>query len=379
VSNETNTPLNIDIAIIGGGSAGMTLARELSAQEKPPVTVVFEPKTPRQRDCCWSLWATEKQRQQLEKSTKGAWQQWRLVCNKEELILTSHNYAYTCLSSAAFLKSCEDSLTDPVKLKRVSVNQISDEGLVDAGDLHYRASHVFDSRPSSTDDGLKQHFLGWEVITERPIAEPEIATLMDFRVDQSRGLHFIYVLPFSATHLMIESTMISSTTEDKIWYRQAIEQWLQKKHIKIKELIREEVGVIPMQPPPISDDEKAQTITAIGAASGAVRLSSGYAFSTIQAQMTRLAENISVGNPLHKPQQPRFLNFMDKIFNAVLISRPDLAVSIFMRTAKALNGDEFSRFMLGSAGTLEWLKVILAMPKWPFIKQLMSVLKNDKS
>lgn len=379
MSNSSDHTLDIDIAIIGGGSAGMTLAKKLSAQEQPPVTVVFEPKTPHQRDCCWSLWATDKQKRQLAQATKGSWQQWRLICDDTEVVLNGQDYTYTCLSSAAFLENCEDSLADPVTLERVNVDQISDEGVIDVGDLHYRAGHVFDSRPHSSDVGLKQHFLGWEVITQQPITEPEIATLMDFRVDQSKGLHFIYVLPFSATHLLIESTMISFNIEEKNWYRQAIEQWLEHQHMEVKECLREEVGVIPMQTPPVSDHEKAKTTTAIGAASGAVRLSSGYAFSTIQAQMTTLAENISAGNPSYKPQQSRFLNFMDKIFNAVLISRSDLAVTIFMRTAKALNGDEFSRFMLGSAGVLAWIKVVLAMPKRPFIRQFFSVLRNDKS
>jgi lycopene beta-cyclase len=39
-----------------------------------------------------------------------------------------------------------------------------------------------------------------------------------------------------------------------------------------------------------------------------------------------------------------------------------------MGTAKALSGDGFARFMLGSASLMDWAKVILAMPKLPFIK-----------
>jgi lycopene beta-cyclase len=61
---------------------------------------------------------------------------------------------------------------------------------------------------------------------------------------------------------------------------------------------------------------------------------------------------------------------MDKIFNGVLLSRPDLGVSLYMRMAKALNGDQFARFMLGQATIRDWLHVIAAMPKGPFVKQL---------
>jgi lycopene beta-cyclase len=62
---------------------------------------------------------------------------------------------------------------------------------------------------------------------------------------------------------------------------------------------------------------------------------------------------------------------MDKIFNGVLLARPELGVSIMMRTAKALDGDGFARFMLGSATMTDWARVILAMPKIPFLKQVL--------
>jgi hypothetical protein len=35
-----------------------------------------------------------------------------------------------------------------------------------------------------------------------------------------------------------------------------------------------------------------------------------------------------------------------------------------------LDADGFARFMLGSATLLDWAKVVLAMPKIPFLKQV---------
>ena len=69
---------------------------------------------------------------------------------------------------------------------------------------------------------------------------------MDFRVDQSRGLHFIYALPFSDHHLLIESTLISVAVQPQSWYRNAIECWLRENNIEVAEIISEEMGVIPM-------------------------------------------------------------------------------------------------------------------------------------
>ena len=41
---------------------------------------------------------------------------------------------------------------------------------------------------------------------------------MDFRCNQSRGLHFIYVIPFSKKKALIESTLFSKNVEDRKFY-----------------------------------------------------------------------------------------------------------------------------------------------------------------
>ena len=67
---------------------------------------------------------------------------------------------------------------------------------------------------------------------------------------------------------------------------------------------------------------------------------------------------------------------MDHIFLAVLRRRPDLAPSIFTSMAAALTGDEFASFLSGEAGSKIWLKVILAMPKLPFLQALINPEKK---
>jgi len=73
VSNE------FDIAIIGAGNAGLTLAAQLAAQDNPPSTVVIEPQTVQQRDCSWGLWALDPQAKQLAHSIKGCWRRWQMI------------------------------------------------------------------------------------------------------------------------------------------------------------------------------------------------------------------------------------------------------------------------------------------------------------
>ena len=364
-----------DIAIIGGGNAGLTLAAQLAAQDNPPSTVVIEPQTTQQRDCSWGLWALDQQAEQLSHSVKGRWRRWQLIDDTSRVVHSSNQYSYLSLSSADYLIDRAAQLREPVSLIEDSVKALHSQQhktIIETEKGRYSAKTVYDSRPPKiAEDGLRQHFLGWHIHTKEPIDDPDMATLMDFRVDQSRGLHFIYALPFSDHHMLIESTLISAGLVPQSWYRDAIERWLRDNNIEVAEVICEETGVIPMDTliadsaSPVSDG--MASIASIGAASGAVRRSSGYAFQHIQQQISQLAAGIAQGNMAVPTPISSRLKAMDKIFNGVLLSQPELAVSLYMRMAQALNGDQFARFMLGQATANDWLRVIAAMPKIPFL------------
>ena len=384
ISGDWPVSTDIDIAIIGGGNAGLTLAAELAAQPNPPSTVVFEPRSPNQRDCSWGLWALHSEAQKFNHSIRGRWRRWQLIDDQGPVVHSSNNYSYISLSSADYLLNCSGQLHQPVSQVSQSVTALKPEGdhtLVETDGESYRAKTVYDSRPPKlAENGLRQHFLGLHIQTRQPIADPGIATLMDFRVDQSRGLHFIYALPYSDHHLLIESTLISTSLEPREWYRNSIDKWLEENHIQVAEIVSEEIGVIPMDTlvgnsfQPLAGQPR---IAPIGLASGAARRSSGYAFHHIQQQISQLAAGIARGDMAVPQPISNKLTFMDKIFNGVLLERPELAVSLYMETARALNSDEFARFMLGEASTKEWLRVITAMPQWPFIKQLIRQLLHD--
>ena len=365
-TNHSAEVIKTDIAIIGGGNAGITLATKLKHQ----TAVVIEPKTPEQRDASWALWAKSDTQQDLAFATKGQWHQWRLIDHHSEIIHTSEQYHYLSLCSRDYLRHCENQLSPNISLVRSTADNIvgiGTGGTFVAENQQYIADFIYDSRPAQLDEnGLKQHFLGIEIRTKAPIEDKHIATLMDFRVDQSRGLHFIYALPFSDHSLLIESTVISTTLESKDWYRKAIYQWLEQQSIEIDQVTREEYGVIPMHKTTPID----HSLTSIGAASGAVRLSSGYAFTNIQAQIKQLAECIDRGE-FQVPQViSGNISKLDQIYNGVLVNNPELGVELMMKTAGALDADGFSRFMLGTATLKDWIRVILAMPKIPFLAQV---------
>ena len=70
---------------------------------------------------------------------------------------------------------------------------------------------------------MLQHFQGIEVKTKQPCFDKDMAILMDFRVDQSKGMHFIYLLPYSTTEALVESTLFSTELVDEEFYSTSIE------------------------------------------------------------------------------------------------------------------------------------------------------------
>ena len=117
-----------------------------------------------------------------------------------------------------------------------------------------------------------------------------------------------------------------------------------------------------------AQDRHDPGLVGIGANGGAIRPSSGYAFSFIQKQIDHAVSNAVAGKPLAVGvPHSAFELWMDRIFLAVLRRYPGLAPDIFTAMAAALTGDEFARFLSGEAGVKTWTKVIMAMPKIPFL------------
>jgi len=59
------------------------------------------------------------------------------------------------------------------------------------------------------------------------------------------------------------------------------------------------------------------------------------------------------------------------LFLHVLRSSPQKAPQLFSKMAGRLSGDEMARFMSGRADNRLRLKVVMAMPKLPFLMALM--------
>ena len=146
-----------------------------------------------------------------------------------------------------------------------------------------RARWAFDGRPASPSPKRHgevdwvQHFVGLEVETERPVFDPSVATLMDFRVMDGDDIRFMYVLPLDERRALVEDTFFGGAPRPESEYVDAIAEYLDERLDAgpWRETHRER-GAIPMRTVrPQAPD--APRVALIGVRAGMARPSTGYA------------------------------------------------------------------------------------------------------
>ena len=368
------TPHSPPISIWGAGCAGLSLARYLAPHLKTgtlsqPVHLHGAVSSAAQKSHIWGFWQTKWLSQSAALSRKS-WQQWQIITANGRVTQTSSSHPYHALDSTAWLQDCLADAKGAIGFSG-DIPQRTKAGIDD--------SLIFDSRtPDIPQDSLLQHFTGLEVKTSGLVFDAGVVTLMDFRCDQSRGIHFIYLLPFSANTALVESTLFSARKEDRDFYITAIKHYLRDNYqLENFQILREEAGCIPMNFLLPRDPE----LLAIGANGGCVRASSGYAFAFIQKQVQQIANRLARGQKITKSPDPhrQIDKWLDRVFLGVLKAHPEAAPELFLRMGRALSGDELAKFMSGFADMSIYAKLILAMPKQMFIRQIMPAFTRNRT
>ena len=354
----TKTP-NIAIALIGDGCAGLSLAAQATSLPKHTIHL-FSPKANSNKpDHVWGYWKMNWMEAVAPMAFK-TWHKWSVRTADTEVEMEACHHPYQAVKRHSWLAHCrENAKQDGVKFR----NDMSSIG-------DFPNEQVFDSRPPKWRANMMvQHFIGWEVRAKSGSFNDDTAILMDFRCDQSRGVHFIYCLPFSDCEALVESTLFSPNIEENEFYEGAITTWLSDcAGIKLFKILRREKGAIPLGLMKRHDPD----FQGIGSNCGAIRPSSGYAFSFIQKQIVTALNQVGIGNKLSFASPHKKIDlFMDRVFLSVLRYQPHYAPRLFTAMAAKLTGDEFALFLSGEAGILLRLKVIMAMPPWPFICALL--------
>ena len=353
-----------DVAFVGMGASALgTYKIKYHNQELSLIGI--DKKFNNLRNNFFAFWLTDWMAP-FKSLVKNQWNKWEF-CHHQKIVTHESSISPYCVIRFQDWKNycLKDSHNISFKENDVIKIERKDEffEIILDSDEKVFAKTIYDSRSVTIkDDGLKQHFIG-HVIKVDDGHQISNARLMDFRVKQDQGLHFIYLLPFDKNHLLVESTVFSKYLLGPQWYQDQIANYIEESlNIKKYSISDTEQGVLPMFE--INSQNKDNYIQ-IGAKGGATKISSGYAFSFFLKKLTSNDKNY----------HSYWDNWMDKIFVKYLEDNRN-SDQIFMKMAEKLNGEEFSSFMMGKATFLTKLKVIFAMPKIGFLKSYLSTIFN---
>jgi lycopene beta-cyclase len=373
-----------DIVIVGGGLGGLSLAAELAAPEFAGLSVlVLEKRSQYVRDRTWSYWADKPHKySHLE---RHRWSQWSASLSGVVHTQESLRYTYATLDADAFYQAAVQSIAQSPHITlrmNCSVAGLNADGsnetviTMEQGDA-VRARRVFDARPAqrNTPSALVQQFTGWEVHTERDVFSTDRVTLMEFE-PHARGLHFWYVLPYSARCALVESTWVSPSS----WqpdYEAELQVHLTKLCGDAPYTVGyREYGVLNLQD--AHGPSKQQV--GLGRLGGTLRPATGYAFIDTIGHAAQLAQSLSVAIASGAPaawqpsafQRSKVEQWMDAVFLDVLASDWQQAPEYFMRMFSRLSADDVVAFLTGNVSWAQRLSVMRSLPVTPFARTAMS-------
>ncbi|PPK94289.1 lycopene beta-cyclase [Kineococcus xinjiangensis] len=381
--------LTADVALVGLGAAGGSLLRALvrdgraRAGRRPLRVVAVEaPSASARRSASrsWCTWGPPGWR--YEGDVAARWSRVRVVDGRGGVVEEALDpLEYRLVRSGDFeaaVAACAAG-AEGVELRRAEVLEVAD-GVAgasvraradDGGELLVRARWALDSRPPALPvpgrgrTVLLQHFRGWRVRTAEPVFDAGAATLMDFRVPQpARGTAFGYVLPTSAREALVEYTEFSRQPLTRARYEEALRAYLRGAlGVGEFEVLEAESGVIPMTDVPF-EPRAGRSVFRIGAAGGAVRPSTGYAFSAVQRQVDAVVAALAVGEvPVPPVPHRRRHLLMDAVVLRALDSGTVRGSELFPELFRRNGAARVLRFLDGRSTVRDEVRVMASAPR----------------
>ncbi len=289
-----------DIAVLGGGLAGLSLLYHLEKAGKltgKRVLLVDPEGRKAAHDRSWSFW--EVGAGPFEALVYHQWPSVTVSNDKKQLELPLGDFSYKLIRSTEFYAHVNKVIDGNPGIERLPAradNIVAQERGVtfEAQGIAYQADLAFSSLPlhlrprQIKQPYLDQHFKGWFITTEEDTFDPGQAALMDFRTPQCGESRFFYVLPFSKRKAMIEIAIFSNNHLEPQEYDRLIAEYITAHWTDGGYTIdHTEAGNIPMTTYPFP--QRDRDLIYIGMRGGATRPSTGYTFYGLQRQMLRFA------------------------------------------------------------------------------------------
>lgn len=237
-----------DVILVGGGLSSCLIALRLAQDQPGKRAIIVEAADRICGNHTWSFHEPDLSKQDFRRLApviSHIWPGQRVAFPSFERALSTR---YASIASKT-LREAVNALQDVDIRERAAVHSLQPSKVVLANGETISAPCVIDARGFEPHAAIKlgyQKFLGQEVELVQPHGET-LPTIMDARVAQRDGYRFVYVLPFSPTRLLIEDTRYSDGGDlDDAAFRDAIQAYAAEKGWVVREVLREERGVLPV-------------------------------------------------------------------------------------------------------------------------------------
>ena len=317
-----------DFIIIGAGASGLSLACHLAASPLHDLSILIVERSLHEHPKrTWAFWEKSGAPVPFGEVALHSWDRLLVADSRRTLTLHTEPYRYKAVSSADFYRCAHEKLSafPNVEFLEGSVGVAQDGKMGEVGKdgasicvgrERFQGQWVFDSRfklhdfhPSQRYNYLRMQIRGWEIETDRPCFDPQIATFLDFRTQQTAGGPcFLYLLPYHGQRALVEHVACLPATERLM--RKQEEEHALKSYIERTlgvtgyTIVGEEQGVNPMTdyPFPRRTGREGSHVMTIGIAGGMLKPSTGFAFARIQRDSQAIVRSLLVhGHPFDVP------------------------------------------------------------------------------
>ena len=377
-------PKNYEYVILGAGCAGLSVCYYLLRQGVTAPILILDSKQYFEDDRTWCFWDVEPT--PFSHLATGRWNSWSIEGEGRHITQTSERYPYLCLTAADFYRHILEAIAEyPNVTLRLgeaaeSYKELTDKTYVATSQRAYEARYVLDGRglpPGSPvfeearreSVWVPQRFVGLRLRAARDVFDTGSCKLMDFSVGQSRGLRFMYVLPFSSREALVENVYLCEGELPLEEHRAEIQNYLRSVYsLDPSEytIDGEERGYIPMTDHKFSR-RLGERAYAIGMLGGESRPSTGYTFLRIQRYCRALATALAAGEEPPTDISPRRLSILDAVFLRFMRMHPERCPGIYTRMFAGVPTDSLVRFLTEKSTLADEASLIGALPKTPFV------------
>lgn len=345
-------------------------------QDKSILLLDANPK--KTNDRTWCFWDAEESFQNL------AHIQWDAAWFKTatfERKLDLNPYQYNMIKGLDFYNLVFDLISKQenihfVNQKVLDFEELGDHCIVKTASENYTCNKIFNSifnselvKNQTKYPLLQQHFVGWFIKSKEEVFNKDIATFMDFSVEQKGNTRFMYVLPTSANEALLEYTLFSKELLSKSEYENEIQKYLQKLGITEYEVLEKEQGNIPMTCYPFWK-HNTKNILNIGSIGGWTKASTGYTFKNTTKKSKQLVQFLASDSDFRKFHKRDKFWFYDLLLLDILDKKNHLGSTIFSSMFQKGNATVIFKFLDEETSFIEDLQVIWKCPKMLFVKAL---------